>query len=138
MTDHDTHAQHETAAKPEPAAAKEAPHGHGAHGDHTGHDPEQFKRKFWLSFALTIPILVFSPGLQELLGLDGPRFPGSEYISAGLGAFLFFYGGWVFLQGAWVELRQKKPGMMTLISMAIIVAFVYSAAVTLGLDGMDF
>ena len=138
MTDHDTHAHHETAAKPEPAAAKEAPHGHGAHGDHTGHDPEQFKRKFWLSFALTIPILVFSPGLQELLGLDGPRFPGSEYISAGLGAFLFFYGGWVFLQGAWVELRQKKPGMMTLISMAIIVAFVYSAAVTLGLDGMDF
>jgi P-type Cu2+ transporter len=120
------------------SGAKEAPHGHGAHGDHTGHDPAQFKRKFWLSLALTVPILVFSPGLQNLLGLDGPRFPGSEFISAGLGAFLFFYGGWVFLRGAWVELRQKQPGMMTLISLAIVVAFAYSAAVTLGLDGMDF
>jgi len=102
------------------------------------HDPAQFRRTFWLSFALTIPILVFSPGLQNLLGLDGPRFPGSEFISAGLGAFLFFYGGWVFLRGAWHELRQKQPGMMTLISLAIVVAFGYSAAVTLGLDGMDF
>jgi len=130
--DHETHTRHET------TATKDAPHGHGAHGDHTGHDPAQFQRKFWLSLALTVPILVFSPGLQNLLGLDGPRFPGSEFISAGLGAFLFFYGGWVFLRGAWVELRQKQPGMMTLISLAIVVAFGYSAAVTLGLDGMDF
>jgi len=130
--DHETHTRHET------TATEDAPHGHGAHGDHTGHDPAQFQRKFWLSLALTVPILVFSPGLQNLLGLDGPRFPGSEFISAGLGAFLFFYGGWVFLRGAWVELRQKQPGMMTLISLAIVVAFGYSAAVTLGLDGMDF
>ena len=77
--DHETHTRHET------TATKDAPHGHGADGDHTGHDPAQFQRKFWLSLALTVPILVFSPGLQNLLGLDGPRFPGSEFISAGLG-----------------------------------------------------
>ena len=135
---HHDHAGHDAAEQDGAVATREAPHGHGAHGDHTGHDPAQFRRKFWLSLALTVPILVFSPGLQSLLGLDGPRFPGSEFISAGLGAFLFFYGGWVFLRGAWVELRQKQPGMMTLISLAIVVAFGYSAAVTLGLDGMDF
>jgi len=106
--------------------------------DHSAHDPEKFRRTFWWSLGLTVPILVFSPGLHELLGLNGPRFPGSEYISAGLGAFLFFYGGWVFLTGAVSELRGRQPGMMTLISMAIVVAFLYSAAVTLGLEGMDF
>ncbi|BDI21798.1 copper-translocating P-type ATPase [Herbiconiux sp. L3-i23] len=91
-----------------------------------------------MSLALTVPTLVFSQGLQEILGLDGPRFPGSEFIPAVFGAVLFFYGGLVFLRGAVDELRGRAPGMMTLISLAIIVAFVYSAAVTLGLPGMDF
>ena len=106
--------------------------------DHSGHDPAQFKRKFWISFALTVPTLIFSAGLQEILGLSGPRFAYSEYIPAVFGSALFFYGGLVFLKGAVGELRTKKPGMMTLISLAMIVGFGYSAAVTFGFPGMDF
>jgi Cu2+-exporting ATPase len=111
--------------------------GHGAH-DHSAHDPAQFRRKFWLSLLLTIPTLVFSHGLQDILGLSGPRFPGSQYIPAVFGLAIFVYGGWVFITGAVAELRMRQPGMMTLISLAIVVALGYSAAVTLGLPGMDF
>lgn len=108
------------------------------HAEHAKHDPLVFKRKFWLSLALTIPTMVFSHGLQDILGLTGPRFPGSEYIPAVFGVAIFFYGGRVFLTGAVSELRHRQPGMMTLISLAILVAFGYSTAVTLGLSGMDF
>jgi P-type Cu2+ transporter len=113
--------------------------GHSAH-DHAamGHDPAQFKRKFWISLALTIPTLVFSAGLQSILGLSGPRFMYSEYIPAVFGVALFFYGGLVFLKGAIPELRAKQPGMMTLISLAILVSLGYSIAVVFGFDGMDF
>lgn len=137
-TDHhgvDHHrADHSTA--PEHGAG----HDHHAahHGDHSAHDPAVFRRKFWLSLALTVPTLVFSEGLQNILGLTGPRFPGSQFIPAAFGVVLFFYGGLVFLRGAVGELRAKLPGMMTLISLAIVVAFGYSIAVTLGLPGMDF
>ena len=112
-------------------------HDHSAH-DHSVHDPAQFKRKFWVSLALTIPTLVFSHGFQELLGLTQPRFAYSEYIPAVFGVILFIYGGLVFLRGAVAELRAKQPGMMTLISLAIVVALGYSVAVTLGFPGMDF
>jgi Cu2+-exporting ATPase len=81
---------------------------------------------------------VFSQGLQEILGLGGPRFPGSTFIPAFFGVVIFFTGGLVFLRGAVDELRSRQPGMMTLISLAIVVAFGYSVAVTLGLPGMDF
>jgi Cu2+-exporting ATPase len=108
------------------------------HGDHSHHDPAQFRRKFWLSLLLTIPTLVFSTGLQEILGLDGPRFPGSQYIPALFAVAIFFYGGLVFLRGGVQELRARQPGMMTLISLAIVVALGYSVAVTLGFPGMDF
>ena len=111
---------------------------HTEHPDHSAHDPAIFRRKFWLSLALTIPTLVFSVGLQDILGLSGPRFPGSQYIPAFFGLAIFFYGGLVFLKGAVTELRSRLPGMMTLISLAIIVALGYSTAVTLGLTGMDF
>jgi Cu2+-exporting ATPase len=111
--------------------------GHGAM-DHSAHDPAQFKRKFWISLVLTIPTLVFSMGLQDILGLSGPRFPYSEFIPAVFGTALFFYGGLVFLRGAWAELRARQPGMMTLISLAIVVAFGYSIAVLVGFPGMDF
>src|SRR3954451_18452300 len=115
-------------------------HDHGAHdhSGHAGHDPAIFRRKFWLTLVLTIPTLVFSQGLQEILGLGGPRFPGSQFIPAVFGVVIFFYGGLVFLRGAVDELKAKQPGMMTLISLAIVVAFGYSVAVTLGLPGMDF
>ena len=115
-------------------------HGSDAHcgGGGGHHDPGMFRRKFWLSLALTIPTLVFSHGLQDILGLNGPRFAGSEYIPAVFGIILFCYGGTVFLTTGWQEIRAKKPGMMTLIALAILVALGYSLAVTLGLPGMDF
>ncbi|HJM04137.1 MAG TPA: heavy metal translocating P-type ATPase [Candidatus Saccharimonadaceae bacterium] len=97
-----------------------------------------FKQKFWLSLLLTIPTLLFSHTVQGWLGFE-LMFPGSEYIPAIFGAIIFFYGGLVFLKGAKAELAAKQPGMMTLISMAITVAFIYSALVTLKLiSGMDF
>ncbi|MGJ4843298.1 heavy metal translocating P-type ATPase [Leifsonia sp. Le1] len=122
------------------AADDHSAHDQGGHdhGAHAGHDPAIFRRKFWLTLVLTIPTLVFSPGLQEILGLGGPRFPGSQYIPAVFGVAIFFYGGLVFLRGAVTELRSRQPGMMTLISLAIVVAFGYSLAVTFGLPGMDF
>ena len=126
---HDAHAGHDAHASHE---------SHAGHGDHSHHDPAQFKRKFWLSLVLTIPTLVFSHGLQDILGLSGPRFPFSEYIPAVFGLVIFVYGGLVFLRGGVQELRARQPGMMTLISLAIVVAFGYSAAVTLGFPGMDF
>jgi Cu2+-exporting ATPase len=135
---HATHgsAGHESAAGA--ASAHDAHSDHGSQGGHAAHDPAVFRRKFWVSLALTIPTLVFSRGLQGILGLDGPRFPGSQYIPAVFGVAIFLYGGMVFLRGAVAELRGRQPGMMTLISLAIVVAFGYSLAVTFGLSGMDF
>lgn len=113
--------------------------GHGDHDKHAGHDPAMFKQKFWLSFALTIPVLLYSHTIQELLNFSVPSFPGSSWLPAVFGIIIFFYGGLVFLRGAVSELQAKLPGMMTLISLAITVAFAYSLAVSLKLvDGMDF
>ncbi|MEO8437102.1 MAG: heavy metal translocating P-type ATPase, partial [Chloroflexota bacterium] len=92
-----------------------------------------FRDKFWLSLALTIPILVFSADPQEWLGYSAPTFPGSTLIPAILGTIVFLYGGLVFIRGAMPEIRAKQPGMMTLISLAIVVAFATSWAGTLGL-----
>ncbi|MBB5632564.1 Cu2+-exporting ATPase [Cryobacterium mesophilum] len=137
------HEHHHTDSPVEPAEthhdhSSHDHHDHSGHGDHSHHDPTQFRRKFWLSLVLTIPTLVFSHGLQDILGLTGPRFPGSQYIPAVFGLAIFVYGGWVFIAGAIAELRVRQPGMMTLISLAIVVALGYSLAVTLGLAGMDF
>src|SRR5690625_1992841 len=107
--------------------------GHGAHDHHEGHSPEMFRDKFWLSLILTIPVVFWSDHIQELFGYRAPEFPGSEWIPPILGTFIFFYGGWVFLQGARHELQARLPGMMTLISLAIIVAFLFSWVVQLGL-----
>ena len=91
-----------------------------------------FRDRFWLSLLLTIPVLIWSTDLQEWLGYEAPSFPGSDLIPALLGSLVFAYGGSVFLRGALPELRDRQPGMMTLISMAILVAFVTSWAATLG------
>jgi Cu2+-exporting ATPase len=96
-----------------------------------------FRDKFWGSVALTVPTVVWSPMVQQWLGLTAPTFPGSRYIPAIFGTILFFYGGLVFLRGALREIRDRLPGMMTLISLAITVAFGFSIAVTLGVPGMD-
>jgi P-type Cu2+ transporter len=116
-------------------------HDHGRH-DQGGHDHSHhhanFRLLFWICLGLTVPTLVFSPGLQEILGLPGPRFPGSEYVSAAFGTAVFVIGGRVFLSGAVAELRARTPGMMTLIALALLVAFGYSVAVLFGFPGMDF
>jgi len=114
--------------------------GHDQHGDHSGHghhSPAMFKQRFFVSLILTLPILYFSPQLQDWLGYKAVSFPGSGWINPILGIALYFYGGWPFLQGAWHEF-QSKIGMMTLIALAITVAFIYSLAVSLGLEGMPF
>ena len=109
------------------------------HRDHGAHDHAamiaDFRRRFWLSLALTIPILALSPMIQDALGLEALAFPGSLYVLLALGTAVYVYGGWPFLKGLADELGQRRPGMMTLISVAISVAYVYSLAVVLGLDG---
>jgi Cu2+-exporting ATPase len=96
-----------------------------------------FRDKFWLSFALTIPVVVWSRDVQHWLGYSAPTFPGSTLIPAILGTIVFLYGGLVFLRGARGELADRQPGMMTLISLAITVSFVTSFAATLGLFAID-
>lgn len=102
---------------------------------HAGHSVAMFRDKFWLSLALTVPTVFWEPMIQEWFGYTAPRFPGSEFIPALFGTVVFIYGGWVFLNSAIGELKARLPGMMTLISLAISVAFVYSVAVLLGFDG---
>ncbi len=92
-----------------------------------------FRDKFWLSLALTIPVVFWSTDVQHWLRYTAPSFPGSKFIPAILGTVVFVYGGLVFIRGAWRELADRKPGMMTLISLAIIVAFGTSLAATFGL-----
>jgi Cu2+-exporting ATPase len=96
-----------------------------------------FRDKFWLSFALTIPVVFWSTDVQHWFGYTAPSFPGSKFIPAILGTVVFVYGGLVFIRGAWGELADHKPGMMTLISLAIIVAFGTSLAATFGLFEID-
>lgn len=119
-------------------------HEHATHGGpemrptperHAGHDIDVLWRKFWVVLILTIPVVVYSEGIQQLLGFSAPAFPGSEYIPFVLSTIIFFYGGVFFLRGAVGEMRARSPGMMTLVSLAITVAYVYSVAVTFGLPG---
>ena len=114
--------------------------GHGTHEDahdkHAGHSVAMFRDKFWLSLLLTIPTLIWGHMLPRVLGYTPPQLPGAHLIAPVLGTAVFLYGGWPFVQGAVRELQARLPGMMTLIALAISVAFVFSAAVTLGYPGM--
>ncbi|MGN9811325.1 heavy metal translocating P-type ATPase [Micromonospora sp. BQ11] len=117
---------------------KHAHTGHGGgHDKHAGHDPEQFRRTFWLSLALTVPIVVTSHMVMDWFGytLD---FPGIELVGPVLGSIVFFYGGWPFLVGGVREVRDRAPGMMLLISMAITVAYAASLLTSLGAFDLDF
>jgi Cu2+-exporting ATPase len=118
-------------------AGHKKPGTHGSHDRHPGHSVAMFRDKFWLSFALTIPVIFWSTDVQRWLGYTAPSFPGSKFIPAVLGTVVFVYGGMVFIRGAWGELADHKPGMMTLISLAIIVAFGTSLAATLGFFEID-
>ena len=97
-----------------------------------------FRDRFWLSLALTIPIVFYSPMIQEWFGYTAPAFPGSEWVAPVLGTVIFIYGGMPFLRGAAQEVRDRQPGMMLLIGMAITVAYLASLATTIGWFDLDF
>lgn len=125
QTGHEGHMDHDAQA------------GHGGHGGHAGHEAI-FRRKFWISLILTIPVVLYSHMVQDWLNFSMPEFAGSDWIAPVLGTVIFLYGGEVFLRGGWDELKQRQPGMMALISLAITVAFVASAATTFGWLDLDF
>ncbi|MBW8244050.1 copper-translocating P-type ATPase [Muricauda oceani] len=123
-------------------------HGPGGHSGHNpahgqmGHDHHKmmiadFRKRFWTTLVLTIPILFLSPMIQDFFGYEY-LLPGNPYFLFGLSTIVYFYGGWPFLKGFWSEIKQGAPGMMTLISMAISVAYFYSTATVFGLKGQDF
>ena len=128
--DHSMHAMHAASTKLDADAA------HASHDRHAGHSVAMFRDKFWVSLLLTVPTLVWGHMLQSALGYSPPAFRGSHWIPAVFGTAVFVYGGTPFLQGAAREIRDRLPGMMTLIALAISVAFAYSAAVALGYQGM--
>ena len=135
--EHAGHAGHATHA----GHAGHATHaGHAGHGAHAGHGDHaaQFRDRFWLSLVLSLPVVVFSPMVQMWLGYTAPSFPGSEWVAPVLGTVVFAYGGWPFLTGAVQEARARQPGMMLLIGTAISVAFLASAATSLGFFSLDF
>jgi P-type Cu2+ transporter len=110
---------------------------HAGHDKHAGHTPGIFKRRFFICLLLTLPVLYFAPMFQHWLNYQAIQFPGVNWVTPILSTIIYFYGGWVFLRGAWYELHSKI-GMMTLVALAITVAFVYSVAVSLGLPGDSF
>jgi len=129
--DHRMHQTHGQVA--DPHAAHTMSEAHARHDRHAGHSVAMFRDKFWLSLALTIPVVFWSADVQHWVGYTAPSFPGSNLIAPILGTIVFVYGGLVFVRGAWGELAEHKPGMMTLISLAITVAFGTSLAATFGL-----
>ena len=154
QSNHPSHPDHTSSRRGHPSRTGHADHAghtghtghtaHAGHDKHTGHDkhaghsPRMFRDRFWVSLILTIPILYFSEQIQLWLAYEPFSFPGVEWVNPVLGTILFAYGGLVFLQGARHEIAGRQPGMMTLISLAITVAYGYSMAVALGLPGMPF
>ena len=109
---------------------------HGGHDRHAGHSVAMFRDRFWVSLLLTLPTLVWGHMLQRALGYTAPAFAGARWIPALFGTAVFVYGGVPFLRGGIDELKHRLPGMMTLVALAISVAFLFSTAVTLGFPGM--
>lgn len=130
----------ETHGQAEREASQAAHHGHagGGHDKHAGHSVAMFRDRFWLSLLLTLPVVFFSEMIQEWFGYSSPTFPGSDWVAPVLGTVIFVYGGAPFLKGAVQEARDRQPGMMLLIGMAITVAFVASAATTFGWFDLEF
>ena len=140
MIEHRHHSREQAPAEPTPGH-----HDHGAvggreeharHDKHAGHSVAMFRDKFWLSLALTIPTLVWGHMLPRIFGYTPPQVPGGHLIPPLFGSAVYLYGGSPFVQGAWREFKARLPGMMTLIALAITVAFGFSLAVTLGYPGM--
>jgi Cu2+-exporting ATPase len=120
---HDPHAGHDT---------------HAGHDKHAGHSIAMFRDHFWVCLILTIPVVLFSEMVQDWLDFSLPEFPGDQLIAPVLGTFIFLYGSRVFLEGGWAELKARQPGMMLLISLALVVAFVASLASSLGFFNLEF
>jgi P-type Cu2+ transporter len=131
------HDVHETEASERGHGDRDSHSGHGGHGGHADH-AEMFRSKFWLTLALTVPVVYFSDMFQMLLDYTAPTFPGSEWIAPVLGTIIFLYGGAPFLIGAVDEIRARQPAMMLLIGLAISVAFIASWATELGAVDLDF
>jgi Cu2+-exporting ATPase len=112
-------------------------HQHSGGDKHAGHHVDDFKKRFYICLIITIPIMALSPMIQMFIGVHW-RFPYDTVLLFLLSTFVFFYGGKPFLVGAYRELKQKSPGMMTLISLAIVVAYVYSSLIVIGLTDVDF
>ena len=144
--DHSPH-RHGEPAKTSEAGLEEPAHHAGAggpvphegnlHDKHAGHHTEDFLKRFWVCLALTVPVVLLSEMIQHWFGFH-LSFPGARYVLLLLGSLIYFYGGLPFLKGMVSEIRDKAIGMMTLVALAISVAFLYSVAVVLGLKGMDF
>src|SRR5262245_58230769 len=142
---HGGHSHHPELPRPGEADARQsgADHhpdrqAHVAHDKHAGHSVEMFRRKFWGTLLLSIPTVVWAPMIQHWLGYEAwGGSTASRFVSALFGTLVFAYGGWVFVKGAGGELADRRPGMMTLITLAIGVAFGFSLAVTFGFPGMD-
>ena len=142
--DHDKHPEmdhttHNDQSSHEKMNHKKDEHGGHNHSEHHGYMIKDFKKRFWISLVIAIPILLLSPLVQQFLGLkETLRFSGNIYVLFGLSTFTFFYGGWPFLKGLFDEIKKKQPGMMTLIALAISVAYFYSGAVVFGVKGEVF
>ena len=138
---HAGHAAHDGSQRATPAAGPKTA-GHGGHGAAAGghaHHVAQFRRRFWISLALTLPVLATSAMLQHLLGLrHALAFPGDQWVEFAFATAIYLFGGWPFLKGLAAELGRGRPGMMTLVGLAISVAYIYSAAVVFGLSGSVF
>ena len=126
--EHDGHGQHLASHDGAARHDDHAGHGDAGHDKHAGHSVEMFRDRFWLCTLLTVPILVWSETVQGWLGYGAPSFPVSDRIPAIFGTIVFVYGGLPFLKGGVREVRDRQPGMMLLISLAIVVAFASSVA----------
>lgn len=136
------HSHHHTAKKQPVEAKQEDKYEHHqvdqtAVDKHAGHHTENFLKRFWICLALTFPVLFLSNMIQQWVGFQF-SFPGDKYLLLLLSSIIYFYGGWPFLVGLIREIRNKMPGMMTLVAVAITTAYVYSVAVVFGFEGMDF
>lgn len=132
--DHENHADHDHKDQDHD---DHSGHGKGGHDKHAGHNVADFWKRFIISTIVTIPVLALSPMIQDWLGFE-LAFPGDKYVLGILSTFIFFYGGFPFLKGLYDEVKDRAIGMMTLIGVAITVAWAYSVAITFGLEGMDF
>lgn len=136
---HNEHVHHHHEGEKSGSAGEKikSPEDHTAHDEHLGHHTEDFLKRFWVCLILTIPVILLSEMIQNWFGYH-LTFPGARFVLLGFSLIIFLYGGKPFLQGMVRELKRADPGMMTLIGIAILVAFIYSTAVIFGLRGMDF